>query len=167
VSSTTQEFATYQTAQSSAVMLELDATAAATGIAFQQTAIPAIASTDHFSFRLAGQGVFHNLPASYQQNLSGAVSWGTNCTSSSGTNCAGTIDISSYSAVNAGDPINATATVVKTAPDATTGRGAVVISGMNPNVTYNATIYTIDDNMALLFDSDTGRILIGEVGLQY
>jgi hypothetical protein len=38
---------------------------------------------------------------------------------------------------------------------------------MNPNVTYNAIIYTIDDNAALLFDSDTGRILIGEVGLQF
>ena len=38
---------------------------------------------------------------------------------------------------------------------------------MNPNVTYNATIYLIDDNNALLFDSDTGRILIGAVGLQY
>ena len=166
-SSTTQEFATYQTAQGSAVMLELDTAALATGIAFQQTAIPTLASTDHFSFRLAGQGVLHNQPAAYQQNLSGAVSWGTSCTSSSGTNCAGTIDISSFSAVNAGDPINATVTVVKTPPEATTGRGAVVISGMNPNVTYNATIYTIDDNAALLFDSDTGRILIGEVGLQF
>jgi hypothetical protein len=166
-SSTTQEFATYQTAQGSAVMLELDTAALATGTAFQQTAIPTVASTDHFSFRLAGQGVLHNQPAAYQQNLSGAVSWGTSCTSSSGTNCAGTIDISSFSAVNAGDPINAIATVVKTPPDTTTGRGAVVISGMNPNVTYNATIYTIDDNAALLFDSDTGRILIGEVGLQF
>ena len=166
-SSTTQEFATYQTAQGSAVMLELDTAALATGIAFQQTAIPTLASTDHFSFRLAGQGVLHNQPAAYQQNLSGAVSWGTSCTSSSGTNCAGTIDISSFSAVNAGDPINATVTVVKTPPEATTGRGTVVISGMNPNVTYNATIYTIDDNAALLFDSDTGRILIGEVGLQF
>ncbi len=165
--STTQEFATYQTAQGSALMLELDATALATGAAYQQTAIPTIASADHFSFRLAGQGVFHNNPSLYQQNVSGEVSWGTGCTSSSGTSCAGTIDISSFSAVNAGDPVNATATVVKTPPDATTGRGAVVISGMNPNVTYNATIYVIDDNTSLLFDSDTSRILIGAVGLQY
>lgn len=166
-SSTTQEFAAYQTAQGSAVMLELDSTAPATGAAYQQTAIPTIASTDHFSFRLAGQGIFHNAPASYQQNLSGEVSWGTGCTASSGTSCGGTIDISSYSAVNAGDPINAATTVVTTAPDTTTGRGEVVIAGMNPNVTYNATIYVIDDNTALLFDSDTGRILIGTVGLQY
>ncbi|MGA7915502.1 MAG: hypothetical protein WCA00_09720 [Candidatus Acidiferrales bacterium] len=166
-SATTQEFAAYQTAQGSAVMLELDSTALATGAAYQQTAIPTIASTDHFSFRLAGQGIFHNAPASYQQNLSGEVSWGTGCTASSGTSCGGTIDISSYSAVNAGDPINAATTVVTTAPDTTTGRGEVVIAGMNPNVTYNATIYVIDDNTALLFDSDTGRILIGTVGLQY
>lgn len=165
--STTQEFATYQTAQGSAVMLELDAAALTTGAAYQQTAIPTIASTDHFSFRLAGQGVFHNQPASYQQNLSGEVSWGTSCTSGSGTNCAGTIDISSYSAVSPGDPVNATTTVVKTVPDTTTGRGEVVIAGMNPNVTYNATIYLIDGNNALLFGSDTGRILIGNVGLQF
>ncbi|MFY9802523.1 MAG: hypothetical protein WA211_21295 [Candidatus Acidiferrales bacterium] len=166
-SSTTQEYATYQTAQGSAVMLELDSTALATGMAYQQTAIPAIASSDHFSFRLAGQGIFHNEPASYQQNLSGDVSWGTGCTATSGTSCAGTIDISSYSAVNAGDPINAATTVVSTTPDTTTGRGEVVIAGMNPNVTYNATIYVIDANSALLFDSDTSRILIGNVGLQY
>lgn len=166
-SSTTQEFAAYQTAQGSAVMLELDATALATGAAYQQTAIPTIASTDHFSFRLAGQGVFHNAPASYQQNLSGEVSWGTGCVASSGTSCGGTIDISAYSAVNPGDPVNAATTIVSTTPDTTTGRGEVVIAGMNPNVTYNATIYLIDDNNALLFDSDTGRILIGQVGLQY
>jgi len=166
-SSTTQEFAAYQTAQGSAVMLELDPTALATGTAYQQTAIPTIASTDHFSFRLAGQGVFHDAPASYQQNLSGEVSWGTGCSASSGTNCGGTIDISAFSAVNPGDPVNAATTVVSTVPDATTGRGEVVIAGMNPNVTYNATIYLIDANNALLFDSDTGRILIGNVGLQF
>jgi hypothetical protein len=166
-SSTTQEFAAYQTAQGSAVMLELDPTALATGTAYQQTAIPTIASTDHFSFRLAGQGVFHDAPASYQQNLSGEVSWGTGCSASSGTNCGGTIDISAFSAVNPGDPVNAATTVVSTVPDATTGRGEVVIAGMNPNVTYNATIYLIDANNALLFDSDTGRILIGSVGLQF
>ncbi len=166
-SSTTQEFAAYQTAQGSAVMLELDTAALTTGAAYQQTAMLTIASTDHFSFRLAGQGIFHNQPASYQQNLSGEVSWGTNCTASSGTSCGGTIDISSYSAVNPGDPVNAATTLVSTTPDATTGRGEVVIAGMNPNVTYNATIYLIDANNALLFDSDTGRILIGNVGLQY
>jgi hypothetical protein len=166
-SSTTQEFAAYQTAQGSVLTLELDAAALTTGVAYQQTAIPTIASTDHFSFRLAGQGVLHNDPAFYQQNLSGAVSWGTGCTASSGTSCGGTIDISSYSSVNPGDPVNAATTIVSTVPDATTGRGEVVIAGMNPNVTYNATIYLIDDNDALLFDSDTGRILIGNVGLQY
>lgn len=166
-SATTQEFAAYQTAQGSAVVLELDATAVATGAAYRQTAIPTIASTDHFSLRLAGQGIFHDEPASYQQNVSGEVSWGTSCNASSGTSCGGTIDISTFSAVNAGDPINAATTLVKTAPDATTGRGEVVIAGMNPNVTYNATIYVIDANNALLFDSDTGRILLGNVGLQF
>jgi hypothetical protein len=38
---------------------------------------------------------------------------------------------------------------------------------MNPNVTYNVTYYIIDANTALLFDSDTTRVLIGTIDLQF
>jgi hypothetical protein len=158
-SSTTQEFAMYQTTVGPAVMLELDATAVSTGAAFAQTAIPATV-TGNFSFGLAGQGVFHNSPALYQQNLSGQVTW------SSVEAVSGTIDINNFNAVFPGDPIFTTNTTIA-APDATSGRGIAVIQGMNPNVTYNVTYYIVDANTALLFDSDTTRVLIGTINLQF
>jgi hypothetical protein len=158
-SSTTQEFAMYQTAQGPAVMLELDATAVSTGAAFAQTVIPTTV-TGSFSFGLAGQGVFHNAPALYQQNLSGQVTW------SSVEALSGTIDINNFNAVFPGDPVFTTNTTIA-APDATSGRGTAVIQGMNPNVTYNVTYYIVDANTALLFDSDTTRVLIGTINLQF
>ncbi len=158
-SSTTQEFAMYQAAQGPAVMLELDATAVSTGAAFAQTVIPSTV-TGNFSFGLAGQGIFHNAPALYQQNLSGQVSWtGVEALS-------GTIDINNFSAVFAGDLVFTTNTTIA-APDTTSGRGTAVIQGMNPNVTYNLTYYIIDANTALLFDSDTTRVLVGTINLQF
>jgi len=158
-SSTTQEFAMYQTTVGPAVMVELDATAVSTGTAFAQTAIPATV-TGNFSFGLAGQGVFHNSPALYQQNLSGQVTW------SSVEAVSGTIDINNFNAVFPGDPIFITNTTIA-APDATSGRGTAVIQGMNPNVTYNVTYYIVDANTALLFDSDTTRVLIGTINSQF
>jgi hypothetical protein len=158
-SATTQEFAMYQSAQGPAVMVELDATAVSTGTAFAQTVIPATV-TGNFSFGLAGQGIFHNAPALYQQNLSGQVSW-------SGVEAlSGTIDINNFNAVFLNDPIFKTNTTIA-APDSTSGRGTAVIQGMNPNVTYNVTYYIIDANTALLFDSDTTRVLIGSINLQF
>jgi len=163
--SSTQEFAAYQTEQGSAVMLELDSTAMATGTAYRQTAIPAALTGNHYSFRLAGQGIFHDEPALYQQDLSGQVTWGTACSTTT-ANCAGNIDINTFSAVNPNDPVNAATTIVM-APDSTTGRSTAVIAGMNPNVTYNITFYVVDANAALLFDSDSSRVLIGTLNLQY
>jgi hypothetical protein len=157
--STTQEFAMYQSAAGPAVMLELDATAVSTGVAFAQTVIPSTA-TGNFSFGLAGQGIFHSAPALYQQNLSGQVTWtGVEAVS-------GTIDINNFNAVFLADPVFTTNTTIA-APDTTSGRGMAVIQGMNPNVTYNLTYYAIDANTALLFDSDTTRVLIGTLNLQF
>jgi hypothetical protein len=158
-SATTQAFAMYPSAQGPAVMVELDATAVSTGAAFAQTVIPATV-TGNFSFGLAGQGIFHNAPALYQQNLSGQVSW-------SGVQAlSGTIDINNFNAVFLNDPVFKTNTTIA-APDSTSGRGTAVIQGMNPNVTYNVTYYIIDANTALLFDSDTTRVLIGTINLQF
>jgi hypothetical protein len=157
--STTQEFAMYQSAAGPAVMLELDATAVSTGAAFAQTTIPSTV-TGNFSFGLAGQGVFHNAPALYQQNLSGQVTW-------SGVEAvSGKIDVNNFSAVFLSDPVFTTNTTIA-APDGTSGRGTAVIQGMNPNVTYNLTYYVIDANTALLFDSDKTRVLIGTLNLQF
>ncbi len=159
-SSTTQEFAMYQTTQGPAVMLELDASAVTTGAAFLQAAIPT-GLTGSFAFGMAGQGIFHNAPAKYQQNLSGQLTL-TGIASTSGT-----IDINNFNAVFPGDPIFVTNTMLTSAPDTTSGRGTAVIQGMNPNVTYNVTFYAIDANTVLLFDSDTTRVLIGTISSQF
>jgi hypothetical protein len=158
-SSTTQEFAMYQTAQGSAVMLELDATAVTTGTSFVQAATPAaIGGND--SFGMAGQGIFHSQPALYQQTLSGQVTWGA------AVGLAGNIDINNFNAVFLTDPIFNTGTKLLTF-DATSGRGTAVVQGMNPNVTYNVAYYVINGNSALLLDTDTTRVLIGTINLQF
>jgi hypothetical protein len=158
-SSTTQEYAMYQTAQASAVMLELDATAVTTGTAFVQATAPtAVGGSD--SFGMAGQGIFHNEPALYQQNLSGQVTW-------SGSDAlSGNVDINNFNAVFLADPIFTTGTTLGML-DATSGRGTVTIQGMNPNVTYNVAYYVINSNSALLLDTDTTRVLIGSINSQF
>ncbi len=158
-SATTQEFAMYQTAQGAAVMLELDATAITTGTAFVQAATPAALSGSD-SFGMAGQGIFHNEPALYQQNLSGQVTWGATA------GLTGNIDINNFNAVFLTDPIFTTGTKLLTL-DATSGRGTATIQGMNPNVTYNVAYYVIDGNSALLLDTDTTRVLIGSISSQF
>ena len=150
----------YQSAQGPAVMLELDATAISTGSAFVQSTIPT-GLTGSFSFGLAGQGIFHDAPAKYQQNLSGQL------TLNGLASVSGTIDINNFNAVFPGDLIFVNNTKITMAPDATSGRGTAVIQGMNPNVTYNVTFYTISADTALLFDSDTTRVLIGTINLQF
>jgi hypothetical protein len=159
-STTTQEFAMYQSAQGPAVMLELDATAISTGSAFAQTTTIPTGLTGSFAFGLAGQGIFHNAPAKYQQNLSGQL------TLNGLASVSGTIDINNFSAVFPGDLIFVTNTTLK-APDATSGRGTAVIQGMNPNVTYNVTYYVVSADTVLLFDSDTTRVLIGTITSQF
>jgi hypothetical protein len=158
-SSTTQEYAMYQTAQGSAVMLELDATAVATGTAFVQAASPtAVGGSD--SFGMAGQGIFHSQPALYQQNLSGQVTWNGSVALS------GNIDINNFNAVFPADPIFITGTTLGML-DATSGRGTATIQGMNPNVTYNVAYYVINSSTALLFDTDTTHVLIGSINSQF
>ncbi len=158
--STTQEFAMYQSAQGPAVMLELDATAISTGSAFAQTATIPTGFTGSFAFALAGQGIFHNAPAKYQQNLSGQL------TLDGLASVSGTIDINNFNAVFPPDPIFVTNTILKV-PDATSGRGTAVIQGMNPNVTYNVAYYVVSADTVLLLDTDTTRVLIGTITSQF
>ena len=158
-SATTQEFAMYQTAQGSAVMLELDATAITTGTAFVQAATPA-ALTGSDSFGLAGQGIFHNQPALSQQNLSGQVTW------SGSEALSGNVDINNFNAVFLMDPIFTTGTKLLTL-DATSGRGTATLQVMNPNATYNVAYYVINSNTALLLDTDTTHVLIGTINSQF
>jgi hypothetical protein len=158
-SSTTLEFAMYQTAQSSAVMVELDATAVTTGAAFVQGASP-VAVTGSDSLGMAGQGIFHNETALYQQNLSGQVTWTGSVAAS------GNIDINNFNAVFLTDPIFTTGTTLGML-DATSGRGTATIQGMNPNATYNVAYYVINGTTALLLDTDTTHVLIGTINSQF
>jgi hypothetical protein len=158
-SSTTQEFAMYQTALGSAVMLELDATAVTTGTAFVQGTAPvAVGGSD--SFGMAGQGIFHNQTALYQQNLSGQVTW------SGSEALSGNVDINNFNAVFPTDPIFITGTTLGML-DATSGRGTATIQGMNPNATYNVAYYVINSTTALLLDTDTTHVLIGSIDSQF
>jgi hypothetical protein len=149
----------YQTAQASAVMLELDATAVSTGAAFVQGASP-VAVTGSDSLGMAGQGVFHNETALYQQNLSGQVTWTGSVAAS------GNIDINNFNAVFLTDPIFTTGTTLVML-DATSGRGTATIQGMNPNATYNVAYYVINSSTALLLDTDTTHVLIGTINSQF
>ncbi len=153
-----REFAVYQTAQGSAVMLELDGAAVATGMAYQQQVTPTSITGD-FALGVFGQGVFHNSPASYQTDTAGQVK----ITASSVTS--GNLDINNFNAVFTGDPIASTGSSVG-APG-TRGRGTLVLHATSPGVTYNLIYYLIDANTALLFDQDTTRIATGFFNNQY
>lgn len=155
---TTLEFAAYQTAQGSAVMLELDASAVSTGMAYLQQVTPTSIPGD-FALGVFGQGVFHNSPASYQTNTDGqAILTGSSVTS-------GNLDINNFNAVFTGDPIATSGSSVS-APG-TRGRGTLVLHATTPGVTYNLIYHLIDANTALLFDQDTTRIATGSLVKQF
>jgi hypothetical protein len=161
----TLQFATYQTAQAAsttvepaAVMLEIDSTAVATGSAYLQKVVTEPASGS-FALNLAGQGIFHDEPGSYQQDVEGQVTLDSSEVSS------GNLDINDFNAGIQTDPISTTGSLVS-AP-APNGRGTAVLVATNPDVSYNLVYYVIDDNTALLFDSDTNRVMIGTIARQF
>ncbi len=166
------EFAAYQTASNSALLMELDSTAIATGVAYRQQIATTTPSGD-FSFRLNGKGVFHNSPVSYQDDVEGQIVFnGTAATS-------GNLDINDFSQAFATDPINVgtittttngTTTTTTASPinaPASNGRGTLVIAGTNPIVTYDLVYYLISANSALLFDQDKVFVLTGIITGQF
>jgi hypothetical protein len=157
-SSSVAEFAMYQTASGSAVMLELDSAATANGVAFLQEMSTAT-DTGIFVLNLNGQGVFHNSPASYQPDVSGQLTLAATAVS------AGSFDINTFNSVFQSDPLD-TINSKMVAPDATFGRGTATILGTNPAVTYNLAFYIVDANNALLLGTDTVRIVIGGTSRQ-
>jgi hypothetical protein len=161
------EFAAYQTSLGSAVMLELDSGAVATGVAYQQcgpstagcAASSASLTANSVALGLSGQGIYYNpspAPSNYQQDIDGQVTIGAGVTP-------GTIDVNNFSAVFANDPISETSL----GSPSTNGRGTAVVTATNPSATYNLIYYLIDDNTALLFDQDQTYILRGTVLRQY
>lgn len=159
------QFAVYQTAQATsttvepaAVMLELDSTAVASGSAYLQSSITE-PTTASFALYLAGQGIFHAQPASFQQDVEGQVTLTGTAVST------GNLDINDFNAGIQTDPISTTDSLI-TAP-MSNGRGTAVLVATNPDVSYNLVYYVIDANTALLFDSDTNRIVIGTILRQF
>jgi hypothetical protein len=159
-SATTAEFIAYPTAQGSALLLEIDPIAVAGGSAFLQSTTPATV-TGNQAFSLSGQGLIHNSVGTIQGDASGQVEFGLATTAAN----AGMLDVNKFNAVFPGDPVNPTTTTV--ASPSAPGRGTAVVSGMNPNVTYNLVYYLIDSNTALVFDSDAPRNMTGFILQQF
>jgi hypothetical protein len=164
-SATTAQFAAYQTAQASSttvepavVMLEIDAAAVSTGSAYLQKATAQF-TAGSFAMLLGGQGIFHNEPASIQQDVEGQL------TLSASTVSSGNLDINDFNAVFQGDPISSTSSSI-VAPDSN-GRGTAVLVTTNPNSSYNLAYYAIDANTALLLDTDSNHVLIGAIARQF
>ncbi len=157
----TSEFAVYPTAAGTAVMVETDSAGISTGLAYSQDTAEASAApaAGSFAFVLGGQGMFHQIAGSAQPDAEGQLTL-------SGTGVSGGhFDINNFNATYKADPVNITTSSI-TAP-ATTGRGTAVLEGENPDITYNLVYYLIDDNTALLFDSDTARVAIGSIERQF
>jgi hypothetical protein len=152
------EFAAYLTSTGSAVMLELDSAATATGMAVPQKALTSSVS-GIFALGLGGQGIFHNSPSSYQPDASGQITL-------TGTSVGGgNIDINTFNSVFQTDPLDTTNSTVA-APDGTFGRGTAKILGTNPAITFNLSYYIVDGNTALLLGTDTVRTQTGIITLQ-
>jgi hypothetical protein len=158
---TTSEFAVYPTAAGTAVMVEIDSAGISTGLAYPQ--VTADASTapaaGSFAFVLGGQGMFHQIAGSAQPDAEGQLTL-------SGTGISGGhFDINNFSATFKADPVNTSTSSI--AAPGTNGRGTAVLEGQNPDITYNLVYYLIDDNTALLFDSDAVRVAIGSIERQF
>jgi len=163
VGPTTLEYAAYLTANNSALMLELDASAVATGMAFGQQVSPTL-ETGGFALNIVGQGLLNAAPASIQQVIEGEV------VLTSTTVTKGTLDINNFGATFPNDPVNATGAATNPSSivtPATNGRGTAILGASDPGVTYNLVYYLIDDNTALFFDQDKTVIAIGEIARQY
>ncbi|MGB0036873.1 MAG: hypothetical protein WBP79_15495 [Candidatus Acidiferrales bacterium] len=155
---TAGEFAAYPTADGRLFMLELASGPITTGVAYPQQTIAALLPGS-FSANIAGQGIFHNSPASYQQDIEGEF------TVSGADVTAGNLDIDNFNAAIQSDPLEPSANPLS-AP-AANGRGTVQINVTNPTAVYNLVYYLIDANRALLFDQDTTTITIGIVERQF
>jgi hypothetical protein len=155
------EFAVYQTAQGTAVMVELDSAAVSTGLAYSQDTAEASSSpaAGSFAFVLGGQGLFHEANGAAQPDTEGQL------TLSGADITGGNFDINNVNATFKMDPVNTTNSTI--AAPTSDGRGTATLEGQNPDVTYKLIYYLIDGNTALLFDQDTARVAIGSLARQF
>jgi len=164
-SATAAQFVAYQTAQANSttvepavVIMEIDPAAVSTGSAYLQKATAQF-TAGSFAMLLGGQGIFHNEPASVQQDLEGQLNL------SSSTISSGNLDINDFNAVFQSDPISSASSSIAS-PDSN-GRGTAVLVTTNPNSSYNLAYYLIDVNTALLLDTDANHVLIGDIARQF
>ena len=157
----TSEFALYQTAANTAVMVELDSAAVSTGLAYSQVTADAttVPAAGNFAFVLGGQGMFHEVSGSAQPDTEGQLTLAGTAFS------AGNFDINNFNATYKTDPVNTTNSIVA-APDSN-GRGTLTLEGQNPDITYKLVYYVIDGNTALFFDQDMVRVAIGTFARQF
>ena len=164
------EFAAYPTALGSVVMLELDSSAVATGLGFQQcgpqsagcAALSPSLTAASLAAGLDGQGLFHSPPASstsFQPDLDGEINVSGLDTSG------GKLDINNFGAVFQGDPLGTTGNSLGS--PASNGRGTATLAPTNPSATYDLVYYLIDDGTALLFSSSQSPVAIGTVLRQF
>jgi len=164
------EFSAYPTALGTVMLLELDSSAVATGLAYQQcgpastgcaSSSPSLAGSS-IALGLNGQGLFHSPPAtaaSYQAGLVGQI------TLSSTLASGGNLDINNFNATFPADPIGTSGTSI-TAP-AGNGRGTATLAPTNPAATYNLVYYLFEDNAGLLFSSGPTPVAIGMITRQF
>ena len=164
------EFSAYPTALGTVVLLELDPSAVATGLAYQQcgplsagcaATSPALTGSS-LALGLNGQGLFHSPPAmatSYQADLVGQIKL------SSTLATGGNLDINNFTATFPSDSIGASGTSIN-AP-AANGRGIATLTPTNPAATYNLVYYLFEDNAGLLFSSGQTPVAIGLITRQF
>jgi hypothetical protein len=153
-SGATHEFAMYQTSEGSALMLELDSGAIATGVVYPQQ-VSSSEPEGNFALQLNGQGIFHNAPALYPQDAGGHLNLG---------GLTNTLDINDVTVLFPGAAFTVSSSAGSTGAN---GRGTLVLTANSPLVTYNLVYYLIDDNTALLFDQDPGFLLTGILSRQF
>ncbi|MFZ0617090.1 MAG: hypothetical protein WA875_03775 [Candidatus Acidiferrales bacterium] len=154
-SNTIFEFSGYQTAQGSAVMMELDNNRVTTGLAYLQT-ITAGTLDGNYALQLGGTGAFHNTPGQNQPDAIGSVEF-------TGGVLSGTLAINNYGNILQPSTLNTTS--VLSAPDAN-GRGTMTIYLAN-GATFKLVYYQIDLNDDLLLDVDQSRVATGQANLQF
>lgn len=158
------EYAAYQTAQGTAVMLELDANAITSGLAFQQQSTSTL-PLGSFAVGLATRGVGQDSPNSVEQDATGSIAL-SGATGAAGAGLtSGNLDINDFDAVFQSDPASASASSIGT-PDSN-GRGTAILNATDPTVTFNLIYYIIDSSRALLLGSDTTRVGSGIVARQF
>jgi trimeric autotransporter adhesin len=159
------EFAMYQTTLGSAILLEIDANAVTNGVAFAQSIQPTAPPIQapvigSFALNLGGEGVTTGVGSPTQLDATGQLILNT---SSVGV---GNLDLDEYNAVYTKDPIS-TSTSTLVAPDTTYYRGTAVVKATDPAASYSLTFYVVDNNTALLLDTDTVRIGTGVFARQF